>query len=106
MTERRAGGVVAADPVRAGARRRGGGADVQTRGPGAVGIEPDPGPEEDLAGTVGAGDDVAAHVVRVVGLEIGRPAHAARDDPVAKARRKPLDLPDHRLARVAWVPTR
>ncbi len=45
--------------------------------------------------------DVAAHVVRVVDLEVGRPRHMLGDDPVAKSRCEPLDLPKDPLGRVA-----
>ena len=50
--------------------------------------------------------DVAADVVRVVGLHLRRPAYRARQHQVAEPRREPLDLPLDRAGHVHVAPVR
>src|SRR3954465_11392536 len=84
----------------------GGGADVEPPDAGAVRVESDPRPEDQLPHGVGAGEDVAADVVRVVRGHLHGVANLAPDDPPPEARREPLDLPQHRLRRIARVAVR
>ena len=77
VSQRRRRRVRPAHPVHAGAGRGRGGADVDAGDPGRVGVERQARADHDLDRRVGAGDDVAADVVGVVGLELGRGAGRA-----------------------------
>src|SRR6266545_8291256 len=103
MPKRRAGGVVAVHPMGTGPGRGRRRADVDAPDPGAVRIEGEARPEQDLDRRVGAGDDVAPDVVRVVGLEIRRCPDGRCGYPLAEARGQALDLPQDRLRRVPGV---
>src|SRR3954452_22417847 len=85
--------------------RRGGRADVEAFA-GAVGIGCEARANERLDGGVGAADDVAADVVRIRGLEIGRRASGAADDPLPQAGCKALDLGDDDVGGVAAIGVR
>src|SRR6185369_2492762 len=90
--ERRPRREESAEPVDAGARRRRARAEVETRVRRGVRDETRDRTREDLAEVVGASGDVAADVVLVVPFEIGGSEDAAREDPLAEARREALDL--------------
>ena len=74
--------------------------------PGAVGVEGHSGSGEQLQARVGAGDDVAADVVRVVGGERRRRPDGGGDDALAEAGGEPLDLLQDRLGGVTGVAVR
>src|SRR5687767_6609475 len=95
-----------AHSVDAGTRRSRRGAQKHAPYPGPVGVQRYPGSEHELARAVGAGDDVAADVVGVVGREaLGRPV-CGRHDLLPEARSEPLDLPHDGLGRVPWIAVR
>jgi monovalent cation/proton antiporter MnhG/PhaG subunit len=73
---------------------------------GAPRVEAQHGPREQLPERRGARADVAADVVRVVGLELGGGARARRDDEVAEARRVLLDDARDRLGLIERRPGR
>src|SRR5436190_979859 len=93
--EGRLGGEEAAEAVDAGAGGRGGGAEEEGGVRGRV--EAGGGAEERLHEGHGAAGDVAADVVGVVPLDVGRSELAAGENAIAKAGGEPLDLPLDRV---------
>src|SRR5687768_2114368 len=93
--------VVAVHAVHTCPGRRGRRADEHPGDARAVGIAEEARPEEHLHGRVRATDDVAADVVAVRLLQLGRRLYRSRDDPLAEAGREAFDLRDQRLAYVA-----
>ena len=77
------------------------GAQKHPRHTGRVRIEREPGTEEDLEGIVGTRDEVAADIVRVVGLEVRGAADSEADDALAQPGREPFDLVDDHIGCVA-----
>src|SRR6476659_10646920 len=100
------GGVVAAHPAGAGARWGCGGADVDAGDSGCVGVERQARADHRLPRREGAGDDVAADVVGVVGGEVGGRTDVAGDDPLAQARGEAFDLVEQGIGCVAAVAVR
>ena len=92
LTQRRAGGVEAAHPVHAAARRRRGRAEEDARQRRRVRRDSRDGTGEELRQGRRAAVDVAADVVRVVALHRRRAERRAREDPLAEAGREALDL--------------
>src|SRR5438876_1921574 len=92
-TERASRSKVAAHPVDPTARWRRCRADEQPWVGGGVRVEPRDGPREELPQIGDAARDRAADVVRIVRLEIPSAHDVAREDAVAEAGCKPLDLP-------------
>jgi len=76
---------------------------VHARHPNAVGRQRDSRTECELANVLGAGHDVAAHVVGVVGDHLRGGADGVSDDVVAESGGEPLDLRDDRRGGVAGV---
>ena len=95
--------VEAIHAVRPRAGGRGGRADVDAGDAGGVGVEGEAWADHHLDRAVGAGDDVAADVVGVGGLDLGGGAGRRGDDPLAQAGREALDLGDDRFGGVARV---
>ncbi len=87
----------------AGAGRRCRRADEDAGDPGRVGVEREARPDQRLPRGVGAGDDVAVDVVRVVLLQLRRRADRAGEDPLAQAGGEAFDLVEQRLAGVAAI---
>src|SRR4029077_13883524 len=71
--------------------------------PGAVRIESEARPDQDLDRGVRAGDDVATDVVGVVGLQVSGGAKGRPDDPLPEAGSEALDLPQNGLRRIPGV---
>src|SRR5947208_605335 len=90
VRQRAARGEVAAHAVNADAGRRRRRADVEARDRRRV--RPPGRPSEELTQIGHAAPDIAAREVLVVTLDLIRPADAAREDAIAKSRRKALDL--------------
>src|SRR4029079_7024267 len=88
-TESRLRRVVAGQAVHPAARRRRGRADEYRRVRRGVRVEADGGTGPQLPQVLQAAGDVAAHVVGVVGLEVGRSHGGAANDPRADAWRVP-----------------
>jgi hypothetical protein len=86
------GGELAAAAVHARDGRGGRGAQVDAADRGAVRVPPGDWAQEGLADALHADADVAADVIRVVRLLIGRGAHRAGQDEVAEAGGKAFDL--------------
>src|SRR5882757_9426440 len=99
-------GVGAAHAVRAGAGRGGRRAEVHPRHAQPVGREGGARAEHQLADVLGAGHDVAADVVRVVGGHLLGRAHRLADDPLPEPGGEPLELGDDRLGGVPGVAVR
>src|ERR671910_471270 len=104
--ERRAGGVEPAHAVDASARRRRRRAQVEPIGGGGVRIQAYGRPRVELTKVLEAAVDVPADVVRVACLYVGRAHGVPREDQVAEARSKALDLRLHPFRHVHGRPVR
>src|SRR5829696_3124647 len=87
--------------ARPGWRR--GGADVDAVDACAVRVQRESWPDQRLPGGVRAGDDVAAYVVGVAGLQLRRVPRRGGDDSVTEPRREALELAEDRLRRIPAV---
>jgi len=82
----------AAHAVDAAARRGRRRTEVDAAARRGVRVEPGDRPGEELAEILEAAVDVAADIVRVVGLDLGRQADGPGEDRIPEAGREPLDL--------------